>query len=87
MKKVKETKVEKIKAEELESLQAIVQLINQTQLSIGGLEVQKMELLGKLDKAKEELNAFQVNLEKSYGNVSVSLVDGTIAENADNKED
>jgi hypothetical protein len=44
MKKVKETKVEKIKAEELESLQAIVQLINQTQLSIGGLEVQKMEL-------------------------------------------
>ena len=32
MGKVKETKVKKIKAKELESLQAIVQLINQTQL-------------------------------------------------------
>ena len=54
---------------------------------IGGLEAQKMELLNQVAQIKEMLNEFQADLEKSYGKVSVSLVDGTISEDADNKED
>ena len=87
MKKVEDAKVEKITAEELEKLQGFVQGMNQAQLNIGGLEAQKMELLNQVAQIKEMLNEFQADLEKSYGKVSVSLVDGTIAENADNKED
>jgi allophanate hydrolase subunit 1 len=87
MKKVEDAKVEKITAEELEKLQGFVQGMNQVQLNIGGLEAQKMELLNQVAKIKEMLNEFQADLEKSYGKVSVSLVDGTISEDADNKED
>ena len=87
MTKVEDAKVEKITAEELEKLQGFVQGMNQAQLNIGGLEAQKMELLNQVAKIKEMLNEFQADLEKSYGKVSVSLVDGTISEDADNKED
>jgi|TARA_B100001063_G_scaffold177431_1_gene166362 uncharacterized coiled-coil DUF342 family protein len=87
MKKVEDAKVEKITAEELEKLQGFVQGMNQAQLNIGGLEAQKMELLNQVAQIKEMLNEFQADLEKSYGKVSVSLVDGTISEDADNKED
>jgi len=87
MKKVEDAKVEKITAEELEKLQGFVQGMNQVQLNIGGLEAQKMELLNQVAQIKEMLNEFQADLEKSYGKVSVSLVDGTISEDADNKED
>jgi len=87
MKKVENAKVQKITAEELEKLQGFVQGMNQAQLNIGGLEAQKMELLNQVAQIKEMLNEFQADLEKSYGKVSVSLVDGTISEDADNKED
>ena len=87
MKKMEDAKVEKITAEELEKLQGFVQGMNQAQLNIGGLEAQKMELLNQVAQIKEMLNEFQADLEKSYGKVSVSLVDGTISEDADNKED
>ena len=87
MKKVEDAKVEKITAEELEKLQGFVQGMNQAKLNIGGLEAQKMELLNQVAQIKEMLNEFQADLEKSYGKVSVSLVDGTISEDADNKED
>ena len=87
MKKVEDAKVKKITAEELEKLQGFVQGMNQAQLNIGGLEAQKMELLNQVAQIKEMLNEFQADLEKSYGKVSVSLVDGTISEDADNKED
>jgi len=87
MKKVEDAKVEKITAEELEKLQGFVQGMNQAQLNIGGLEAQKMELLNQIAQIKKMLNEFQADLEKSYGKVSVSLVDGTISEDADNKED
>jgi uncharacterized coiled-coil DUF342 family protein len=87
MKKVEDAKVKKITAEELEKLQGFVQGMNQVQLNIGGLEAQKMELLNQVSQIKEMLNEFQADLEKSYGKVSVSLVDGTISEDADNKED
>jgi len=87
MKKVEDAKVEKITTEELEKLQGFVQGMNQAQLNIGGLEAQKMELLNQVAQIKDMLNEFQADLEKSYGKVSVSLVDGTISEDADNKED
>lgn len=84
---MEDAKVEKITAEELEKLQGFVQGMNQAQLNIGGLEAQKMELLNQVAQIKKMLNEFQADLEKSYGKVSVSLVDGTISEDADNKED
>jgi len=87
MEKVEDAKVEKITAEELEKLQGFVQGMNQAQLNIGGLEAQKMEILNQVAQIKEMLHEFQADLEKSYGKVSVSLVDGTISEDADNKED
>ena len=87
MEKVEDAKVKKITAEELEKLQGFVQGMNQAQLNIGGLEAQKMEILNQVAQIKEMLNEFQADLEKSYGKVSVSLVDGTISEDADNKED
>ena len=72
--------VKKITDEELKSVQEKVNAINQAQMQIGGLEVQKNIALDTLKGIQLELQQDQKELEEKYGKVSVNLVDGTLTE-------
>ena len=72
--------VKKISEEELKSVQEKVSLINQAQMQVGGLEVQKNIVMEQLKASQGELQVIQADLEKKYGKVSVNLTDGTIKE-------
>ena len=80
----------KITDEELQLIQEKVNQINNLQMQVGGLEVQKATALGLLRQSQAELGKTQEMLEEKYGKVSVNLTDGTIKEieeDEPNKED
>lgn len=80
----------KITDEELKLIQEKVNQINNLQMQVGGLEVQKATALGLLRQSQAELGKTQEMLEEKYGKVSVNLTDGTIKEieeDEPNKED
>jgi len=72
--------VKKITDEELKSVQEKVNTINQAQMQVGGLEVQKTVTLEAIKVTQMELQTIQKELEDKYGKVSVNLTDGTISE-------
>ena len=79
--------VKKVTEEELKSVQDKVALINQFQMQIGGLEVQKAIGIESLKAAQQELQVIQTSLEETYGKVSVNLQDGTISELPEDEAD
>ena len=80
-------KAEKITDEQLKVVQEKVNQINQTQMQIGGLEVQKGIALEKLKIIQVELGAVQKELEEEYGKVSVNLNDGSLSELPEDEAD
>jgi len=70
--------VTKITEEELKSIQEKVGQINQLQMQVGGLEVQKTIGIENIKIVQGELTKLQNELEEKYGKVSVNLQDGTI---------
>jgi len=79
--------VNKITDEELKSVQGKVNVINQAQMQVGGLEVQKAVAIEQLKAAQQELQIIQKELEEKYGKVSVNLTDGTISEIPEDETD
>tara|TARA_R100000734_G_C3288005_1_gene80327 strand:+ start:466 stop:753 length:288 start_codon:yes stop_codon:yes gene_type:complete len=83
--------VNKITDEELKSVQEKVNKINQAQMQVGGLEVQKNVALEQIKALQMDLQVIQKELEEKYGQVTVNLTDGTISEipkeNESDKED
>lgn len=79
--------VNKITDEELKSVQGKVNVINQAQMQVGGLEVQKAVAIEQLKAAQQELQVIQTELEEKYGKVSVNLTDGTISEIPEDETD
>ena len=69
--------VKKITDEELKSVQGKVNLINQAQMQVGGLEVQKAAAMEKLKAGQQELLVIQNELEEKYGKVNIDLKDGS----------
>ena len=72
--------VKKITDEELKSVQEKVNKINQAQMQVGGLEVQKNVALEQIKTLQMDLQVVQKELEEKYGQVTVNLTDGTISE-------
>jgi len=70
--------VTKITEEELKGVQEKVGQINQLQMQVGGLEVQKTIGIENIKTIQSELGKLQNELEEKYGKVSVNLQDGTI---------
>ena len=70
--------VTKITEEELKGIQEKVGQINQLQMQVGGLEVQKTIGIENIKTVQDELSKLQKELEEKYGKVSVNLQDGTI---------
>ena len=77
----------KITDEELKIIQEQVQKINNLQMQVGGLEVQKTAALGMINQVQAELAKTQEMLEENYGKVSVNLTDGTLREIEENEPD
>ena len=68
----------KITKDELKSVQDKVSLINNAQMQIGGLEVQKTLIIETLKSLQTELNVIQTSLESKYGKKTVNINDGTL---------
>jgi hypothetical protein len=81
----------KITDEQLQKLQGFVQTLNQVQMQLGQLEVEKHGLLHQTAEIQSQLQGFQKELEEEYGKVSVNIQDGTYVaipeEDESNKKD
>jgi len=66
-----------ITEEQLKSLQEKVGMINQAQSQLGGIEVQKHQLLHQVGQVQGDLQQLQEELEKEYGKVSINIQDGS----------
>ena len=91
--KIKEltgVKPEKVTEKQLETIQSIINRINQAQISIGQLETRKHHTLHILAGVNDELALIQEELKKDYGTNDINIQDGMInyPENGEvNKED
>ena len=74
------SKQEKITEEQLEKLQNVVKSIQTLQSEIGGLEAKKHVFLHQLLATQEVLQGLQEELKEQYGEVSISIEDGSISE-------
>ena len=81
--------MKKVTNKQLETLQSLVNAINEGQATIGGVEMQKQGLIAEVDGLIKQLKETQAALEEEYGNVTVNLTTGEIteAEDADNPQD
>ena len=91
MKKVKDVPVvsKAVSEEQLIKLQELVKNLQQYQLKIGDVEVQKHQLLHGFAEAQNGLEVFQKELKEEYGNVTIDINSGNIKEVEDepNTED
>tara|TARA_R110000782_G_scaffold10341_1_gene32385 strand:+ start:483 stop:719 length:237 start_codon:yes stop_codon:yes gene_type:complete len=71
----------KLSEVELKELQKVIGKINEVQMQIGGLEMQKQELILTGFEAKKALGETQKKLEETYGQVSIDIQNGEIKEN------
>lgn len=71
----------KLSEVELKELQEVIGKINEVQMQIGGLEMQKQELILVGVEAKKALGETQKTLEKTYGQVQIDIQTGEIKEN------
>ena len=73
-------KAKKITEEQLKELQEVVNKLNQIQMQIGGLALQKHELSHAMVEVNADLQTKKKELEKEYGNISINIADGVITE-------
>ena len=78
------TEVRKITDAELQEIQKHVTVMNELQMQIGGVELQKADLMTEMGKLRAVMQELQQALMATYGDVTVNLADGTITENASN---
>jgi len=68
----------KIKEQELEKLQGLVQKLNSVITDLGVLETQKHTLLHAYSEIDSELGEFKKELNESYGDASINISTGEI---------
>ena len=79
-KSTKKAKSNKITKAELEKLQEFNKAMGAVNNNLASIAIAKHDLLKAYDDLKEKFNAFTKALEDTYGNVSISVEDGTISE-------
>jgi len=78
-KEVVDLKPQNITKEELESLQALVNNLNRSQMEIGNLESRKHGMLHQITGLQTQMQTLQKSFEDLYGKVDININDGTIA--------
>jgi len=71
-------KAEKITSEQLKKVQDTINGINRGKLEIGGLEVQKHEMMHGIAGLREQLSVLQSEFDTEYGTFDINIQDGTI---------
>ena len=82
-------KAEKITDDQLKRLQTTVSEINQTQLEVGRIEVQKHNIMHNLVQNQKALMDLQEEFKKDYDTFDININDGAINytdEQADKKD-
>ncbi|MAK55988.1 MAG: hypothetical protein CML17_09125 [Pusillimonas sp.] len=80
--------MEKLTAQELNTVQSFVAEFNTLKMKIGDAELAKTVLLGKVDKLKAEYNDYENDLMEKYGkDAVVNVQTGEITRNSEEKED
>jgi len=75
--------MKKISEEQLEQLQKFVNAINEGQIALGGLEMQKQDVLSQIAAVRQQLSVVQAELKEEYGDVTVDLKTGEVTDAAD----
>jgi len=86
-KEVVDLKPQNITKEELESLQALVNNLNRSQMEIGNLESRKHGMLHQITGLQTQMQTLQKSFEDLYGKVDININDGTIAYTEDVEAD
>ena len=84
------SKPEKVTNEELNQIQNLVSISNKFQIDLGGMELQKHELLHQVFLIKDNINLFREEMKKTYGTDDIDIKNGVINYNKDeqtNKKD
>lgn len=81
----KKNGVNKITRTELDELQNLVKTVNNIKLDIADQELRKHNLLKVMDAYNEKYVKMQENLKEKYGDVDVSVKDGSITAKSEPK--
>jgi len=76
----KKEEILKLTSEELERLQKLQGTINNAAMNLANIEIAKYELLQDHALMKKDMQEFSLTLQEKYGEVNISLNDGTISE-------
>lgn len=71
------SKENKITEEELKNLQELVGKLNNASNQLGGIEMQKHQLLHASQVLQSDMQEMQKGLEEAYGKVNINIQDGT----------
>jgi len=74
------SKVKKLTAKELEEVKTLQAAVNSILLNIGNAEVVKVQMVEKHVGLQAEWKDLTASLEDKYGQVNISLEDGTITD-------
>lgn len=74
---------QKLTADELEKLSNTINQLNGVQSQIGGLELQKHELLHAFSQIKAKLDETQKELQDKYGDKMIDIKTGELSEPAE----
>ena len=80
IKELKGVKPEKIKEQELATLQASVRTVDQLTAEVGTIEVRKHALMKAMESVQQRIEQLRVQLRNDYGTDNISIQDGTIQE-------
>lgn len=80
--------MEKLTAQELNTVQSFVAEFNTLKMKIGDAELAKTALIANVDKLKGEYNSYENELMEKYGkDAVVNVQTGEITRNSEEKED
>ena len=78
IKELKGIKPEKIKEQELATLQASVRTVDQLTAEVGTIEVRKHALMKAMESVQQRIETFRTELYSKYGTDNITISDGTI---------
>ena len=81
------SKPEKITNEELNKIQNLIDATNRAQMQVGGIEIQKNELLQNISMLRSQINIVRKDFNKTYGTDDIDIQTGKINRNNNEQAD
>ena len=81
------SKPEKVTNEEINKIQNLISAANKAQIDVGGIELQKHNILHKIATIQDQIVLLKDELKKSYGTDDIDIKTGVINYNKDEQTD